>query len=832
MTGTTSRRGTGFMNARRLILAIVVSLSTLGAGIALAAPVALAGESCPNEASRQGPSIALPECRVYEQVTPVDKGDAIELFQPRGKDLDSNTTGPAEDGGFAAEDGEAFLLRGTASLGTSAPVGQGTYVFSRGPSGWSPSVVSPSPPQLQTVETQVFDPWNLSAVGFDDKAGTVADLFAGDPTAYQDSLELGPVGGPYAALDSASGFEDYALGVGDWVGGSEDLSEAILESEHLGLMAGGPAEGQFAGTTALYELAGGQLRLVNVNSEGALLSPCGASIGQGGRAKNENFGAHSAVSSDGSKVFFTAPDPEPQGGSFSGDPNGESGVSGCWNIKTSPQENPPELYMSEREADGSFRTVEISAPEEEMVGVDPDGLQPAAFVGASADGSKVFFMTRSELTKDDTGHHAIELYEYNTEAVAGEKALTRVSGGETGGEGNVDFVGAVSSDGSAVYFTAFGELVRGVPGTVEKIGTFEHNEEGSSPVNLYRYDTLTGKTTFVATVGEEEYPLSEGVQETWAASIFGKTKEDPIDHTLFKESGRPESVALAQDANWYATGNGRFLVFGTVRPLTGFDNTKAPGALPCARVVEHSGEYPTVCSELYRYDAEAAERHEQALVCVSCAGGQPIDNAEFARAALKEVGAATNAVGPPRPISEDGSVVFFDSESALLGQAVPGREHVYEWHEGKLSMISSPTDPSEAYFLGSSSYVNARGETVEAGNVFFSTHAQLAPADTDVSDDIYDARVDGGFEGLTPSQCTGTGCQGIPGAPPIFATPASVTFAGVGNFPPVETAVKGAVKPKAKARSKAKKCKAGLQKRRGRCVKAAKKAKRSAKGRK
>ena len=38
---------------------------------------------------------------------------------------------------------------------------------------------------------------------------------------------------------------------------------------------------------------------------------------------------------------------------------------------------------------------------------------------------------------------------------------------------------------------------------------------------------------------------------------------------------------------------------------------------------------------------------------------------------------------------------------------------------------------------------------------------------------------------LPPAQagCVGHGCQGVPPAPPIFATPASVTFNGVGNFP-------------------------------------------------
>jgi hypothetical protein len=48
---------------------------------------------------------------------------------------------------------------------------------------------------------------------------------------------------------------------------------------------------------------------------------------------------------------------------------------------------------------------------------------------------------------------------------------------------------------------------------------------------------------------------------------------------------------------------------------------------------------------------------------------------------------------------------------------------------------------------------------------------------------LYDVRVNGGF----PQQslaCTGTGCQGVPPAPPAFATPSSATFSGTGNFAP------------------------------------------------
>jgi hypothetical protein len=80
--------------------------------------------------------------------------------------------------------------------------------------------------------------------------------------------------------------------------------------------------------------------------------------------------------------------------------------------------------------------------------------------------------------------------------------------------------------------------------------------------------------------------------------------------------------------------------------------------------------------------------------------------------------------------------------------------------------------------------------------------------DTDVAGDLYDVRINGGIGSVTPPQCTGTGCQGIPGAPPIFATPSSVTFEGVGNFPPPSG---NTVKAKAKGLRNAQRLKAALK---------------------
>jgi hypothetical protein len=89
----------------------------------------------------------------------------------------------------------------------------------------------------------------------------------------------------------------------------------------------------------------------------------------------------------------------------------------------------------------------------------------------------------------------------------------------------------------------------------------------------------------------------------------------------------------------------------------------------------------------------------------------------------------------------------------------------------------------------------------------------LTPEDDGEAYSLFDARV-GGSVPPGPPVCAGTGCQGVPAPPPTFATPASVTFAGVGNFPappPVGTVVK--------TTRKSARCKKGFVKRHAKCTK-------------
>ena len=296
-------------------------------------------------------------------------------------------------------------------------------------------------------------------------------------------------------------------------------------------------------------------------------------------------------------------------------------------------------------------------------------------------------------------------------------------------------VPAISANGAAVYFTAFGQLTAEAP--------LPSGEE----VDLYRFDTETEATTYVATVNERDYVDTSA--DRWWAFPHG------------------EEIGLDPSANWETTPDGRYLLFATTHDVGGYNSTAAsptdcPDATGAAAPNGH-------CDEVYRYDSAAAPA--EALSCVSCdpSGADPSSNALFARSAF-----ATDDPGgsPPKAISDDGSYVFFDSGDGLIPTDTNEKLDVYEWHEGRLSLISSGRESSDSFFLDSSS---------DGSNVFFGTHASLVSADSDGAGDLYDARIGGGFP--TPSgsgPCEGDACQSPPPAP-NSPTPATSTSPGPGN---------------------------------------------------
>jgi hypothetical protein len=416
------------------------------------------------------------------------------------------------------------------------------------------------------------------------------------------------------------------------------------------------------------------------------------------------------------------------------------------------------LFVRENPASPSASTVQADA----AVG---GGGQ---YQGASSDGSKVFF------TK------AGELYEYD---------LNTGTTSDLAPGGSVLGLAGVSEDGTYVYFVAAGALAS------NENANRETPSQGQP--NLYVYDA--GETRFIATLSSEDNEMlayntnsREHFWGDWRASLRTRTSQ------------------VSRD--------GRHLVFMSRRSLTGYDNDGG-----CFASEEGSGA--AGCPEVFVYDAGA-----QQISCASCnpsgeppvvaRGKKPFEARLVGGAFLPSAQGKASATYAPRWISEDGSRVFFDTAEPLVSQDTNGVQDVYEWERdgtgsctqapGCVFLMSSNLGGEEAYFLDA----NASGD-----DVFFTSRAQLVPQAGGGEVELYDARVNGGFPHLSTA-CTGTGCQGVPPAPPIFATPASVTFAGAGNFA-------SSAKPasKAKPKAKPKRCKRGFTKKHGKCMKSAKKRK-------
>ena len=338
------------------------------------------------------------------------------------------------------------------------------------------------------------------------------------------------------------------------------------------------------------------------------------------------------------------------------------------------------------------------------------------------------------------------LYRFDAEPEAGHGSRETVAEPSA----NVMGVLGVSEDGKDVYFVATGALSGASSGGAEPV-------EGEP--NLYlSHDG--GTPVFIATLsyadgsGIEPYAeLHHSNEGDWQPGLGYRTAR--------------------------VTGNGGSVVFMSDQSLS---------------VVGYPHGYPTGGGErVYVYEAGS-----NSLYCASC--GSTRGGAD----AYLPIGWGIDSL--PQWISEDGNRVFFDSLTPLVAQDTNGKQDVYEWERegagtctvgsgvngGCVFLLSGGTSQADSWLIGASTSGN---------DVFIATRAQLVPEDQNDAFDLYDVRVDG-LKPVSPPECTGTGCQGLPAPPPTFATPSSVTFNGVGNFPPVAPVT---VKARAKSLSRSQK---------------------------
>jgi hypothetical protein len=374
----------------------------------------------------------------------------------------------------------------------------------------------------------------------------------------------------------------------------------------------------------------------------------------------------------------------------------------------------------------------------------------------SADGGRYAFYVEGE-----------QLYRFDAQSESRE-ALTGPGGGVQG-------VLGASKDGEDVYVAARGALA-GAAASGE--GGLPVEEPGV--VNLYLL--AQGQApVFIATLSEAD---GSEVEPMSAIVSIGRRGGGNSEFGDWQPGLGHRTAAVT------AGGDGVVFVSGRGLPAVGF-----PGGYPGGGA-----------DEVYEFRA-GADR----LFCLSCSSsGEPLHGG----AAAAYLPVSWNDVHLPEWVADEGNRVFFDSSEPLVAADTNGVQDVYEWESagtgsceaasavngGCIYLLSGGTSEADSWFIGAS----------ESGDdVFIATRAQLSPLDGNDTFDLYDARV-GGAQPVTAPLCTGTGCQGVPEPPPTFATPASATFNGVGNFPPPVSS-----KPKAKPV----KCKKGLVKKKGKCVK-------------
>ena len=356
------------------------------------------------------------------------------------------------------------------------------------------------------------------------------------------------------------------------------------------------------------------------------------------------------------------------------------------------------------------RTVAVS----ESVSSDP-----AFFWTATGDGSKVIF----EFVE---GARKGELYEFDVDS----ETPTLISKGVEGPMG-------ASEDLSRVYF-ASSEDLDGV-GPASKGGH-----------NLYLYDATAnggaGAFTFIMALSAEDIG-------GFSVTVAGPAR--PI-HRLPPGRGAAVTPDGAQ-----AT----FMSVASPTP-TGYDNRDSNSGKPAA--------------EVYRYDAAAGD-----LRCISCnpTGARPTGMAIVGSSVAARIQGWEMNFHAPRVISEDGSRIFFESFEALVGRDTNETWDVYQWEElgkggvagcsedrhtfsaetaGCVDLISSGKSPERSVFLDA----DRDGESI-----FFSTQSSLVGRDPGLND-VYVARVNGGFSEPVPRPICVTDCQ-RPAPAPAQPVPSS-----------------------------------------------------------
>jgi hypothetical protein len=368
-------------------------------------------ENCPNEQARkENSSLALPECRAYELVSPPAKegfGASFGEFSPGG------LVRYATDAGNIAKSGQNFAIGNT-------------YVAARSATGWE------TIPNLNGSSGTLRDApsyFTTEASPFKFSEDLRSSLWAGNRKDGIPGINqyLRRPDGTFTLIGHINpiiSIEDIG---GTYAGASRDLSHVFYQSTFVGgPTPWGPGVYEYVGT-------GNEQppRRADVDNSGKPLTECDFPA-----SGPQEYKAKAAFNSDDGRVY------------------GFLVAGGCG------LSNPPETELWAR-VNGTT-SFDVSASQ--CSRVDCNAPATPGYMGSARDGSRIFFTTTQQLVNGDTDQtkdlYSCDIPAGNPAPNAGKAnhcaPLKQVSAGPT--DAIVETVSSVSDGGNTVSFTAKGVL--------------------------------------------------------------------------------------------------------------------------------------------------------------------------------------------------------------------------------------------------------------------------------------------------------------------------------------------------------------------------------------
>jgi len=785
------------------------------------APEAPPRGGCANQDFRGGLAATLPECRAYEQISPVEKS---------GFDLE-----PAPV--IARPDGEAVAFTSQGAFADPrAGAMSGAYTARRGGGEWASENVSPPYDTLAGLITGkvlglagdlgsqlVLTDAKLAAQGSEGDVGAVnvylhdsaTDSYRFIATSHALVTGSGSLDAQQCAIICWARFAGAAADGGSFVFGTP--------ANALGTTPDGPpGTGGSPANMKLYsfDAASGELSYVGVLPDGSTRasSPPNSAL--------SDAVSHRSVSADGSRVYWAsglnpariylrrnpgAPESEREHGSAHGTGN-LFGASVCTGTtitglpRVSGAECDPSPFATgqqvagsgipagttvvgvEETGEGVFKfTLSARATKTQVGSAELSGSASTTVAGAEAqvgafeEGQSVSGpaipagTTIAAVEETGEGVFALELSAApDRSEEAGTLAATSpctkpelactvaVSEREDGSVADGRFQQA-SADGRYAFLTSEGGLTE---------------DASPSGADLYRYDDE-------APEGERLTDLTPDAEGAGVGAVLG-TGEDGA-YAYFTATGELAAGAVAGGLNLYAWHEGETRLVGTLAPGGGVDGARVSpdgrylGFLTAQEIAGPQPQkgWPRSQAYLYGWGADS-------LSCASC----PPGGYTRADVSLHGTSQSDQAGIGTRPLSDyeqgathnvtDAGQFFFQSADRLLLRDTNEKQDVYEYSaaDGRAHLISTGQDAAPSYFGDA---------TPDGEDAFFLTREQLVGQDADPFYDLYDARAGGGIAAqrgtAAGAACEGGGCQGPATAAPSVPGAGTSSFSGPGDPP-------------------------------------------------